>query len=162
MGRQEMRSSNREFYSDLGSPVRQRKAQSVDFHVGKRIRMRRLLQDISQEKLAESVGVTFQQIQKYERGANRVSASRLYEFSKSLDVPVEYFFQEFDESPKRARTGRSDTQLESSNADSKLYTRETTDLLKVYYSIEDERIRKKLFKLIRSMVENLRPPLALR
>jgi transcriptional regulator with XRE-family HTH domain len=65
--------------------------------------MRRALLDVSQEKLAESVGITFQQLQKYERGANRVSASRLYQFSQSLEVPVDYFFQEYSDSGRKAR-----------------------------------------------------------
>ncbi len=64
----------------------------VDIHVGARIRLRRTLLGMSQEKLGEAVGLTFQQIQKYERGTNRVSASRLYQFGQTLDVPVSFFF----------------------------------------------------------------------
>lgn len=68
----------------------------VDIHVGRRLHDRRILMGLSQEQLGESVGVTFQQIQKYERGANRVSASRLWEFSRIMGVPVSWFFDEFD------------------------------------------------------------------
>src|SRR3954464_14725356 len=64
----------------------------VDLHVGARIRMRRKILGVSQEKLAEDLGLTFQQVQKYERGANRVSASKLYEIARSLQTPVAYFF----------------------------------------------------------------------
>src|SRR5579862_5575580 len=64
----------------------------VDLHVGARIRMRRRLQGVSQEKLADALGLTFQQVQKYERGANRVSASKLYEIASALKSPVAYFF----------------------------------------------------------------------
>jgi len=135
----------------------ERKAQPIDAHVGKRIRMRRSMLNITQEMLAESVGVTFQQIQKYERGANRISASRLHQFSQALTVPVEYFYQEFAEAgSKRARHGLSDNAQESIGTDDKLYTRETLDLLKVYYSVEDNRKRRELLKIIRSMAENMR------
>src|SRR5215469_8862995 len=65
----------------------------VDLHVGARIRMRRRMQSVSQEKLAEALGLTFQQVQKYERGANRVSASKLYEIAATLKAPVAYFFE---------------------------------------------------------------------
>lgn len=135
----------------------ERKAQPVDAHVGRRLRMRRALLGVSQEKLAESVGITFQQLQKYERGANRVSASRLYQFSQSLDVPVDYFFQEYIDSGRKARHhGLADSTQDSfETADQKLYTRETLDLLKLYYSIKDDEKRKKLMKTIRSMVESL-------
>jgi transcriptional regulator with XRE-family HTH domain len=119
--------------------------------------MRRSMLDITQEMLAESVGVTFQQIQKYERGANRISASRLHQLSQVLDVPVEYFYQEFaDAGSKRPRHGLSDNAQEYIGTDDKLYTRETLELLKVYYSIEDNLKRRKLLKIIRSMAENMR------
>ena len=75
----------------------------VDIHVGARLRQRRNLVGLSQTKLSESVGLTFQQIQKYERGTNRISSSRLYEFAKVLAVPVSYFF---DEMPANAFSGR--------------------------------------------------------
>jgi len=75
----------------------------VDIHVGARLRQRRHLVGLSQSKLSESVGLTFQQIQKYERGTNRISSSRLYEFAKVLAVPVSYFF---DEMPSNALSGR--------------------------------------------------------
>src|SRR5579872_1601759 len=68
------------------------KPNPVDAHVGTRVRMRRTLLGMSQEKLGDSLGLTFQQVQKYERGANRVGASRLFELSRVLDVPVSFFF----------------------------------------------------------------------
>ena len=69
----------------------------VDRHVGNRVRMRRLLVGMSQEKLGELLGITFQQVQKYEKGSNRVSASRLYQISRVLGVPVQYFYEELKE-----------------------------------------------------------------
>src|SRR3546814_1510601 len=70
-----------------------RQAHPVDVHVGGRVRLRRVFLGYSQEKLANALGLTFQQIQKYERGANRISASKLYELSRILSVPVTYFFR---------------------------------------------------------------------
>src|SRR5919107_3688638 len=72
----------------------------IDVRVGARLRLRRMMLGLSQEKLAEMIGLTFQQVQKYERGANRIGASRLYELSRVLDVPVSFFFDDID--PVRA------------------------------------------------------------
>ena len=79
----------------------------VDRHVGNRVRMRRLLVGMSQEKLGELLGITFQQVQKYEKGSNRVSASRLYQISRVLSVPVQYFYDELksDDGPSGIRPG---------------------------------------------------------
>jgi transcriptional regulator with XRE-family HTH domain len=134
-----------------------RKPHPVDAHVGKRIRMRRSLLGVTQEKLAESVGLTFQQIQKYERGTNRVSASRLFQFSKILDVPISYFYEEFSEGrDKKPVFSMADNDQEAFVNDEILYSRETLDLLRHYYSLTDEYKRKELLKIIRSMVENMR------
>src|SRR3954467_15416405 len=78
----------------------------IDIHVGTRIRLRRTLLGLSQEKLGEAIGLTFQQVQKYERGANRVGSSRIFDLSRVLDVPISYFFDEMpnavqDKSPSR-------------------------------------------------------------
>src|ERR1700748_3815102 len=73
------------------------KPNPVDVHVGSRVRLRRTLLGMSQEKLGEAIGLTFQQVQKYERGANRIGASRLFDLSRVLDVPVSFFFDEMSE-----------------------------------------------------------------
>ena len=126
------------------------------FMSANRIRMRRALLNISQEKLAEAVGLTFQQIQKYERGMNRVSASRLHQFSKILSVPVQYFYPDFSESaPAEKAYGFSDNQQDAFMGEDLLYNRETPELLKIYYSVKDEKKRKELLKIIRSMVDNM-------
>ena len=132
----------------------------VDVHVGTRIRQRRSLIGVSQEKLAESVGITFQQIQKYERGSNRVSASRLFQFSKILDVPVSYFFEQFtgemkSESLPAAEYGFADNEQESFVSEGVLYQKETLDLIKVYYSIPDPKLRKDLMRVVKTMAENM-------
>ena len=136
-----------------------RSPQDMDIHVGKRIRMRRALLGVSQEKLAESIGITFQQVQKYERGSNRVSASRLFQIGQVLDVPVSYFYADYSGArEKTAAIGLSDTAQETLAAtdDNILYSKETADLLRAYYSLEDESKRRELLKIIKSMIDSMR------
>ena len=134
------------------------RANSIDEHVGLRLRQRRSLMGISQEKLAEAVGVTFQQIQKYENGANRISASRLFQFSQILDVPVNFFFDTFG-GIKLASVaqGLADNDQDdfSGQPDDLMQQKETIDLIRVYYSIKNPKVRKDLFKLVKSMAENM-------
>ncbi len=126
----------------------------VDIHVGARVRLRRTLLGMSQEKLGAAVGLTFQQIQKYERGANRIGASRLYEFSKILDVPVSYFFEEmpgeFETHAGRIKAGLRDQDQDEIERDP-LIKRETLELVRAYYRIENPRIRKRVFELAKSL-----------
>lgn len=126
----------------------------VDIHVGGRLRLRRTLLGISQEKLADSVNLTFQQIQKYERGANRMGASRLYEISGILDVPIGYFF---DDMPKDVQNtkgsfakGMADKTQTKIDADP-LTRRETLELVRAYYKITNPSVRKRLYELIRTI-----------
>ncbi|WP_448190618.1 helix-turn-helix domain-containing protein [Azospirillum sp. sgz301742] len=81
---------------------------SVDAHVGQRVRMRRTLLGYSQERLGEAIGLTFQQVQKYERGSNRISAGTLYRLSQVLDVPVSFFFDSYDDPHAKPRSSRSE------------------------------------------------------
>lgn len=136
---------------------------NVDVHVGQRLRIRRSLLGMSQEKLAEAIGLTFQQIQKYERGTNRVSAGRLYQFSKILGVPIAYFYEQFGEVfPQKGipQYGLSDQEQESFDGPAVEYEadimkkRETIDLVRSYYSIQDPKIRKDVLKLMKSMAQN--------
>jgi len=133
------------------------RANSIDEHVGLQLRQRRALLGYSQEKLAEKVGITFQQIQKYENGANRVSASRLYEFSKVLDIPVNFFFDNYG-AENIAALGFSDSDQSpfEGSQDDVLKRKETLELIRVYYSIQNPKLRKDLFKLVKSMAENLK------
>lgn len=85
---------------------------SVDAHVGQRVRMRRTLLGYSQERLGEAIGLTFQQVQKYERGSNRISAGTLYRLSQVLDVPVSFFFDSYDDPHAKPRSGRSEARPE--------------------------------------------------
>ena len=126
----------------------------IDIHVGRRVRQRRTLLGLSQEKLGEAVGLTFQQIQKYERGANRISASRLYAFSHVLDVPVPFFFE--DMPPEISGKGGKPVRglvkriQEGFSADP-LATRETLELVRAYYRINDPNVRKRLYDLVESL-----------
>jgi len=126
----------------------------VDIHVGSRVRLRRTLLGLSQEKLGEAVGLTFQQIQKYERGANRIGASRLFEFSRILDVPVSFFFDDMPDASAgaegQAAWGLGD-QSQSSLDPDPLTRRETLELVRAYYRIGDPQVRKRLFELAKSL-----------
>ena len=141
---------------------------TVDKHVGKQLRSRRTLLGLSQEKLAEFIGVTFQQVQKYERGTNRVSASRLFSFSKILDVSIDYFYEGLDSSgaAKNAALGMSDNPQESFgdstsakqgvNIPEDIFSKkETLDLIRTYYAIDDPKTRADILKFIKSMVKNI-------
>lgn len=124
----------------------------VDVHVGQRLRVRRSLLGLSQEKLADSIGLTFQQIQKYERGMNRISAGRLYQFSKILDVPIAYFYDQFaGKSRFKATLGMADNDQEEFTVGDLMQNKETIDLIRAYYTIDNPEIRKDIMKFIRSM-----------
>jgi transcriptional regulator with XRE-family HTH domain len=130
------------------------KPNPVDIHVGSRVRLRRTLLGLSQEKLAGAIGLTFQQVQKYERGANRIGASRLFELSRVLDVPVSFFFD--DMSPETAARRASHAQGMSESAQAPFETdalakRETLELVRAYYRITDPRVRKKVADLVKTM-----------
>ncbi|WP_083098857.1 helix-turn-helix domain-containing protein [Pseudophaeobacter leonis] len=115
-------------------------AHPVDVHVGKRIRHRRWLIGKTQQQLAEQVGIKFQQIQKYETGANRVSASRLWDISDALDVQVSFFFEGLDDEGKSGG--------KSSVPDDLMGDKEALDLVRSYYAIPENQ-RRRLFELAR-------------
>ncbi len=124
----------------------------VDVHVGSRVRLRRTLLGMSQEKLGEAIGLTFQQVQKYERGANRIVASRLYQLANVLDVPVSYFVEEISE---EAANDDAEPQESLVGADALSHDimaeRETLELVRIYYSIENEQVRRRAFDLLRAL-----------
>jgi len=115
-------------------------AHPVDVHVGKRIRHRRWLIGMTQQQLAELVGIKFQQIQKYETGANRVSASRLWDISDALSVPVSFFFEGLQEDDGAAE--------KSQVPDDLMGDKEALDLVRSYYAIPENQ-RRRLFELAR-------------
>ena len=124
----------------------------IDVHVGQRVRQRRTLLGYSQERLAEALNLTFQQVQKYERGANRVGAGRLYELAKALDVPVTYFFDDLPDAPDGAAAGPAMQEAAQRQYDTDpMAQRETLLLVRAYYNIADPAVRRRLLDLIRSM-----------
>jgi transcriptional regulator with XRE-family HTH domain len=129
------------------------KPNPTDVHVGSRVRLRRTLLGMSQEKLGEAIGLTFQQVQKYERGANRVGASRLYDLSRVLDVPVSFFFEEMapvapatENEPASATPGRHESDP--------MMKRETLELVRAYYKIPDQHVRRRLFDLAKALAKS--------
>src|SRR6476619_6764546 len=123
----------------------------IDVRVGARLRLRRNMLGLTQEKLGEAIGLTFQQVQKYERGANRIGASRLHELSRILDVPVSFFFDDMD--PVRAPAipaGFAEPAAEAFDSDP-LRRRETVELVSAYYRIDDAALRRRLFDLARAL-----------
>ncbi len=139
------------------------KQSPIDVHVGSRMRLRRTLMGMSQERLGEALGLTFQQVQKYERGVNRVSASRLFDLSRVLDVPISFFYDDMPEplahmyggqsgsTGARRAMGFSEVQDGFGNDDT-LNRRETLELVRAYYRITDTGVRKRVFELIKSLV----------
>lgn len=133
-----------------------RRANPIDAHVGTRVRLRRMLLGMSQEKLGEHLGLTFQQVQKYEKGVNRIGASRLYDMSRVLGVPVQFFYDEVPSDVSDAVGGSNtigiagfaERQTESYMVDF-LSTREGLELNKAFVRIADAKVRRQLVELVR-------------
>ena len=132
----------------------------IDVHVGSRIRLRRTQVGASLEALGDALGLTYQQVQKYERGANRVGASRLFDISRVLDVPISFFFEDMpegmDATPVSGPRGRMYGFAEapepfSYGVDDNLTKRETLNLVRAYYRIADPAIRKQMVDLMKSL-----------
>ncbi len=123
-----------------------KKAHPVDAHVGKRVRERRTVLGFSQQQLGETLGVSFQQVQKYERGTNRISASRLYRLANFLDAPVSFFF---DGTPEGASLDSSErSKAAADGSEPVLYIkRETLELVRAYYKISDPQERQQIRRL---------------
>ena len=123
----------------------------IDLHLGKRLRRRRRLLGLTQQQVAEGVGIRFQQIQKYECGANRISAARLWQLAQVLDVPVNYFYDGLTETPmRRERDGMGESRsLDTRQADPAA-GKETQDLIRAYQNL-GERPRRRLLDLARSL-----------
>ncbi len=125
----------------------------IDVHVGARLRQRRTLLGMTQTNLSDALGVSYQQMQKYERGMNRIGSSRLFDLSRVLDVPIQYFF---DDMPKAvaasspAQGGGTAKELPSYEADP-MAKQETLELVRAYYKITDPQIRKRLYELTKAV-----------
>ena len=118
----------------------------IDRHVGSRVRMRRLMLDMSQEGLADQLGITFQQVQKYEKGVNRISASRLQQITYILDVPVSFFFEQ---APKLTNNSRSDADAPvAAYIDNFLATSDGLALVKAFMRIADPVLQRSIVRLV--------------
>ena len=120
----------------------------VDVYVGGRVRLRRTLLGMSQEKLADQLGITFQQVQKYENGTNRVGASRLYDISSALNVAVDFFFEGVTGKVKASKVAESGPSM-----DTLLKSKETVELVKAFHTIKDPAIRKKMLEMIKAVAK---------
>lgn len=128
-----------------------KKPNPIDIHVGSRIRLRRTMLGMSQEKLGESLGITFQQIQKYEKGTNRVGASRLQNISSILNVPVSFFFEDAPgEQPAQAGGGFSEAASSNYVVDF-LSSSEGLQLNRSFVKISDPKVRRKVVDLVKAL-----------
>ena len=125
----------------------------VDVHVGARLRRRRTLLGMNRTKLGDAIGVTFQQVQKYESGANRISASRLFDLSRMFEVPVEYFFDDMPTAVAASTPtqGGGKAKEPPSYEPNPMAKRETLQLVRAYYKIRDPQVRKRLYELTRAI-----------
>ena len=127
----------------------------IDIHVGKRLCLRRQILKMSQSDLAKKLGITFQQVQKYEKGINRISSSRLWDFSQVLNVPIEYFFAEIDnnlasQSPRFLQNGQTYNLKKMQEAD--VMQKETAlKLVKYFYKLPNEEAREDLLKFLMNL-----------
>lgn len=151
-----MASLDKERYDETTRPTGGRswgKPNPIDVHVGNRLRLRRTLLGMSQQKVGEALGLTFQQVQKYERGTNRIGASRLWDLAGVLDCPVSFFFDEMDEktagaSPRNWDGQTTDIMLRQ---DDPMNRRETLELVRAYYRIKGYHVRRRIYELAKSL-----------
>jgi transcriptional regulator with XRE-family HTH domain len=133
----------------------------VDVHVGKQLRLRRIIMGLSQEALAKAVGITFQQVQKYERGVNRMSASRLWDFAKVLSVPVSFFYEGYEgastgtfaEPEINGVAGMAEEAAESFGYE-QVVNRETLELMRSYHKIKSPQLKRQFASLLRAMADD--------
>jgi transcriptional regulator with XRE-family HTH domain len=133
-----------------------RRPNPIDVHVGNRVRLQRMLIGISQEKLGERLGLTFQQVQKYEKGINRIGASRLFELSRVLGVPVQFFY---DDAPAIGSQQSSAPGFAERSSDSHVFeflsSREGLELNRAFSRITDPKVRKSVLDLVRSLADEV-------
>lgn len=124
----------------------------VDIYVGRRLRLKRTILGMSQEAVGKQIGVTFQQIQKYERGINRMGASRLYDFAKALGVQISYFFEGYGDYAVDDGDAYSLAEPEAASFDhEKMNNRETLEVMRAFYKIKNPAVRKRIMDLIKIM-----------
>ena len=133
---------------DKGTHMAKKTPNPIDRHVGSRVRMRRMLIGMSQEKLGEALGLTFQQVQKYEKGTNRIGASRLHRIASVLGVPIEFFYEG---APHGSATATGFAESSSTYVSDFLSTGEGVQLMKAFLAIKDPKIRRKVVELITAL-----------
>ncbi len=125
----------------------------IDLHVGARLRQRRTLLGMNQTNLGDALGLTFQQVQKYENGTNRISASRLFVLSGVLDVPIEFFFDDMPTAVAASSPAQSGGKAKKppSYKPDPMAKRETLELVRAYYKITDPEIRKRVYEMTKTL-----------
>lgn len=124
----------------------------VDVYVGRRLRLKRTILGMSQEAVGKQIGVTFQQIQKYERGINRMGASRLFDFAKALGVQISYFFEGYGDYAIEDGSALAMNEAEAPSFEhDKVNNRETLEVMRAYYRIKNPSVRKRIVDLIKAM-----------
>lgn len=126
----------------------------TDKHVGARVRMRRMMLGMSQEKLGDSLGLTFQQVQKYEKGANRIGASRLQQISHILQVPVSFFFEGAPQTPGQPTSGSFSEAPSPAYVSDFLATSDGLALTKAFMGIKDAKLRRKIVDLVEQIASD--------
>lgn len=134
-----------------GKPMTKKSPNPVDKHVGSRVRMRRMMVGMSQEKLGESLGITFQQIQKYEKGTNRIGASRLQNISQVLSVPVAFFFE--GAPSMNAESGGFAEDASPAYVSDFLASSEGLALTRAFLKIADSKVRRRIVDLVEALAE---------
>ena len=123
----------------------------IDIHVGSRVRLRRMILGMSQETLGKALGLTFQQVQKYEKGVNRVGASRLFQLSELLSVPIQFFYDDYGDRPAgaygMAEADAGDDFMKFVNSP------EGVQLCRYFSSIEDPQVKKRVLDLVKTIAE---------
>jgi transcriptional regulator with XRE-family HTH domain len=132
-----------------------RSAEAIDAHVGSRMRLRRMQLGMSQDDLAQLLGVTFQQVQKYEKGLNRIGASRLFHLGEALGVPIQFFFDDLFEGARKSAPGAEGAPMSITDTAmiEFLYSREGIELSRAFLSITDPHVRRTLLCHIRALAD---------
>lgn len=131
----------------------------IDIHVGQRMRLRRTMLGKSQDQMARALGVSFQQVQKYERGTNRISASRLFDVSRFLNVPVSYFFEDLTKDAVAARDEEvkvhfTEDDLDIGDDDDPMKRTESLELVQTYWRLPTEVVRARVLEMLKSLVRS--------
>ena len=138
---------------DSAAPEEARRGEGphpIDIHVGSRVKLRRMILGMSQEALGKSLGLTFQQIQKYERGVNRIGASRIFEMSQLLSVPVQFFYDDFEQDTPHAAGGFAEA---AGGVMDLMSSPEGVELCRYFSVIKDPKVRKRVLDLVKSIAE---------